>query len=90
MNDATSEPQFQFEPRTVAEIVRGLDPIDWVQLGLLARLTPAQRVLTGMHVAEMAKSAWRGTLAKMYPEISRSELNMRVLAHFTTVRMESK
>ncbi len=47
---------------TIAEIVRGLDPVDWTQLRLLARLSPAERVLTGMRAAEFAKAALRGTL----------------------------
>ncbi len=75
---------------SAAEIVRGLDPIDWTQLRLLARLSPADRMLAALRAAEFAKAAFRGTLALRFPELSQSELNMKVLAHFTSVRMEKK
>jgi hypothetical protein len=61
-------------------------PIDWQQLELLARLTPAQRVLLGMQAQAFARAALRGTLRRRFPELSQSELNMKVLAHFTTLR----
>lgn len=62
------------------------DPIDWQQLELLARLTPAQRFLLGMQAQSFARAALRGTLRRRFPELSRSELNMKVLAHFTPLR----
>ena len=42
--------QSTYTPYTIDELVRGLDPADWVQLQLLARLSPAERVLAGMRV----------------------------------------
>ena len=62
------------------------DPIDWQQLELLASLTPAQRVLLGMQAQAFARAALRGTLRRRFPELSQSELNMKVLAHFTPLR----
>ena len=62
------------------------DPIDWQQLELLSRLTPAQRVLLGMQAQAFARAALRGTLRRRFPELSKSELNMKVLAHFTPLR----
>lgn len=62
------------------------DPIDWQQLELLARLTPAQRILLGMQAQAFARAALRGTLRRRFPELSQSELNMKVLAHFTPLR----
>ena len=62
------------------------DPIDWQQLELLAGLTPAQRVLLGMQAQANARAALRGTLRRRFPELSQSELNMKVLAHFTPLR----
>jgi hypothetical protein len=32
----------------IEELVRGLDPVDWVQVRLTARLSPVDRVLAGM------------------------------------------
>lgn len=77
------------EQHIAAEIVRGLDPIDWVQMRLLANLTPADRVLAGMAVADFGRAALRGTFQRRFPELSASELNMKVLAYFTPVRMNS-
>jgi len=62
------------------------EPIDWQQLELLAGLTPAQRVLLGMQAQAFARAALRGTLRRRFPELSQSELNMKVLAHFTPLR----
>ncbi len=75
---------------SVKEIVRGLEPVDWEQLRLLARLSPAERVLVGMRAQAFAMAALRGTLRRRFPELSQAELNMQVLAHFTPVRMERK
>lgn len=67
---------FVFEP----------DPVDWQQLELLARVSPAQRVLTMMAASEFALAGLRGAFRRRYPELSQSELNMRVLAYVTPVR----
>ena len=72
----------------VAAIVRGLAPVDWEQVRYLARLTPAERVLEGLRAAEREKAALRETLAKQFPNLARSELNMMVLAHFTPVQID--
>jgi hypothetical protein len=80
--------QPQFAPDAIDELVRGLDPIDWVQLQLLARLSPAERVLTGMRAQAFARAALRGAFLRRFPDLSRSELNMKVLSYLTPVRME--
>jgi len=78
------------QEQTAAQCENGLDlsfdPIDWQQLELLAGLTPAQRVLLGMQAQAFARAALRGTLRRRFPELSQSELNMKVLAHFTPLR----
>jgi len=66
--------------------VFSFDPIDWQQLELLARLTPAQRVLLGVQAQAFARAMLRGTLRRCFPELPQSELNMKVLAHFTPLR----
>lgn len=63
-----------------------LDPIDWQQMELLARVSPAQRVLTMMAASEFALAGLRGAFRRRYPELSQSELNMRVLAYVTPLR----
>jgi hypothetical protein len=62
------------------------DPVDWVQVELLSRLTPAQRILLGMQAQAFARAALRGTLQRRFPDLDQSELNMRILAHFTPLR----
>ncbi|MBI4674054.1 MAG: hypothetical protein HY741_20600 [Chloroflexi bacterium] len=56
-----------------------LDPIDWQQLELLARVSPAQRLLTMMAASEFALAGLRGAFRRRYPELLPNELNMRVL-----------
>ena len=83
MRDATAE-RLTLSPMSDLEI--SFDPIDWQQLELLAQLTPAQRILLGMQAQAFARAALRGTLRRRFPELSQSELNMQVLAHFTPLR----
>ncbi|MGD9101377.1 MAG: hypothetical protein PVF45_12930 [Anaerolineae bacterium] len=79
-----------YAPDTIEELVHGLDPVDWVQLELLARLSPVERVLVGMRAQDFARAVVRGAFQRRFPHLSRSELNMKVLAHFTPVRMERR
>ncbi|MFQ5615268.1 MAG: hypothetical protein ACE5GO_02250 [Anaerolineales bacterium] len=72
----------------IKSIVDGLSPIDRVQVRLLANLSPAQRLLANIRAQRFAKAALRGTLRKRFPELSQSELNMKVLAYLTPIRME--
>lgn len=63
------------------------DPVDWEQLELLARLTPAERVLAMMRAQAFVMAGIRGAFARRFPELSQSELNMKVLAfglHYIT------
>jgi hypothetical protein len=71
----------------IRELVRGLDPPDWVQVRLTAQLSPADRIVAGMRAQEFAMAMLRGTFAARFPELSQSELNMKVLGYLTPVRM---
>jgi len=73
--------------QSVQEIVDGLAPIDWVQMELTAKLYPQEKVLAGMRASAFVKSALRGTFARCFPELTLSELNMKVLRYLTPVRM---
>lgn len=77
-------------PSKISEIVQGLDPIDWVQVELLAKLSPARRIIPCLQAQEFSMAALRGTFRRRFPELSLSEINMKVLAYLTPVRMESK
>ena len=69
-----------------AEFELNLDPIDWEQLELLARLTPAERALAMMRAQAFVMAGIRGAFARRFPELSQSELNMKVLAYCTPIR----
>lgn len=77
-------------PDEIAVIIKGLDPIDWTQMELLAKLPPARRIIPPMLAQEFSMAALRGTFRKRFPDLSTSEINMKVLAYLTPVRMESK
>ena len=77
-------------PEEISAIVDGLDPIDWVQMELLAKLPPEKRLIPGLNAQEFSMSALRGTFCKRYPELSMPEINMKVLAYLTPVRMKVK
>lgn len=74
----------------ISAIVAGFDPIDRVQVELLAKLPPAKRLIPGLNAQEFSMAALRGTFRKRFPELSMSEINMKVLAYLTPVRMHSK
>ena len=80
----------QPEDDAIEKLVAGLDPPDWVQMRLTAQISPAQRVLTGMNAQAFAMSILRGTFSKRFPELTQSELNMKVLAYLTPVRMGNR
>jgi len=77
-------------PAEISSIVQGLDPIDWTQVELLAKLPPGKRIIPALRAQEFSTSALRGTLRKRFPELSMPEINMKVLAYLTPVRMDHK
>ena len=74
----------------ISKIVAGFDPIDWVQLDLLAKMPFKKRLLPGLNAQEFSMSALRGTFRRKFPEHTMSEINMKVLAYLTHIRMETK
>ena len=76
--------------KEISTIVDGFDPIDWVQLELLAQMPFEKRLLPGLNAQEFSMAALRGTFRRKFPELSMLEINMKVLAYLTPVRMEMK
>jgi hypothetical protein len=74
----------------ISAIVDGFEPIDWVQLELLANMPPEKRLIPGLLAQEFAMAALRGTFRNKFPELTMPEINMKVLAYLTPVRMEVK
>jgi hypothetical protein len=77
-------------PDEISAIVDGFDPIDWTQMELLAKLPFEKRLIPGLNAQEFAMAALRGTFRKKFPELSMPEINMKVLAYLTPVRMDGK
>jgi hypothetical protein len=77
-------------PEEISAIVDGFELIDWVQMELLSRLPFERRLIPGLNAQEFAMAALRGTFRNKFPELSVSEINMKVLAYLTPVRMNIK
>lgn len=75
-------------PEEISAIVDGFDPIDWAQMELLAKMPFEKRLIPGLNAQEFAMAGLRGTFKKKFPELTMSEINMKVLAYLTPVRME--
>jgi len=59
---------------TVEELRQRLGPVDELQIRLLLRVSPAQRILTMLEAQEDFISSWYQRLRKSYPNISNLEL----------------
>lgn len=78
-------PKQALDHQAIHALVRGIAPVDPVQLRLLLRLSPAERVLAGMRALMFAKAIVRGALRQRFPDLSDTELNLKVLKHFTPI-----
>ena len=70
----------------IAEIVAGID-VDWQQTELLGKMLPGQRHLVMLQASEMLRAGLRTAFNRKFPELSASEINMKVLTYLTPVRM---
>ena len=77
-------------PEEISAIVDGLNPIDWVQMELLAKLPPGQRILPTLNATLMVRAGLRSAFMKKFPELSKSEINMKILEYLTPVRMKKR
>ena len=75
-------------PEEISAIVDGLDPIDWTQMELLAKLPPGQRILPMLNATLMVRAGLRAAFTRKFPELSMSEINMKVLEYLTPIKME--
>jgi hypothetical protein len=55
------------------------DPPDMVQVNLLRKLTPSQRIQLMLDARALAVGLIRGRLGNRYPELSPEKLNLKVL-----------
>jgi hypothetical protein len=63
----------------ISAIVDRFDPIDWVQMELIAKLPPGKRIIPMLQATEMVRSGLRAAFSKKFPELSMSEINMKIL-----------
>ena len=62
------------------------DPIDHTQMRLLASLPPHKRLRLMLEARELALGLMRGSLRNRYPELSESQINLKLLEATTHVR----
>jgi hypothetical protein len=62
-----SPPGFQF------------DDVDWVQVRLLQKLQPGQRLRVMLDARELVVGLIRGQLCRRYPDLSEREINLKLL-----------
>ena len=74
-------------PEEISAIVDGIEPIDWEEIELLAKMPPGKRHLVSLQKTEMIRADLRNKLREDFPELSLPEINMRILRSLTTVRM---
>lgn len=55
------------------------DPIDQTQWRLLAQLPPARRVRVMLEARELVVGLIRGRLRRRYPDLSTTDLNLKLL-----------
>jgi len=70
-------------PEEISAIVDGFDPIDTAQMELLAKLPPGKRIIPMLQATEMVRAGLRGAFRKKFPELSRPEINMKILEYLT-------
>jgi hypothetical protein len=71
----------------ISAIVDGFEPIAVEEMEMIARLTPSQRIFRMLEKAETIRADLRDKLMEDFPELSPSEINMKVLRSLTPVRM---
>lgn len=70
-------------PEEISAIVDGFDPIDVTQMELLAKLPPGKRIIPMLHATEMVRAGLRAAFRKKFPDLSMSEINMKILEYLT-------
>jgi len=74
----------------ISAIVDGFDPIDRVQMELLAKMPPGQRIAPMIHATFMVRAGLRSAFMNKFPELSMPEINMKILEYMTPIRWMKK
>jgi hypothetical protein len=67
----------------ISKIVNGFDPIDKVQMELLAKLPPGKRMYPSLQASAMLRAGLRTAFKRKFPKLSLSEINMKILEYLT-------
>jgi hypothetical protein len=70
-------------PEEITAIVDGFDPIDWVQMGLLAKLPPGKRMYPSLQASAMIRAGLRTAFKRKFPKLSLPEINMKILDYLS-------
>ena len=62
------DPNRLLTSKEISEIVNGFDPIDWVQIDLLAKILFEKRLLPGLNAQEFSMAALPGTFRRKFPD----------------------
>ena len=70
-------------PEEISAIVDGLNPIDWVQMELLAKMPPGKRMYPSLQASAMLRAGLRTAFKRKFPKLLLPEINMKVLEYLT-------
>jgi hypothetical protein len=68
-------------PEEISAIVDGLNSIDWKQMELMAKLPPGKRMYPSLQASAMIRAGLRTAFKRKFPELSLSEINMKILEY---------
>jgi len=63
----------------ISKIVDGLNPIDWVQMELLAKMPPGKRIYPSLRASAMIRAGLRTAFKRKFPQLSLPEINMKIM-----------
>ncbi|MHB8778785.1 MAG: hypothetical protein ACYC6R_13670 [Anaerolineales bacterium] len=66
-------------PEEISAIVDGLNPIDWEQMELLAKMPPGKRIYPSLRASAMIRAGLRTAFKRKFPKLSLPEINMKIL-----------
>ncbi|HLO31339.1 MAG TPA: hypothetical protein VK249_19470 [Anaerolineales bacterium] len=66
-------------PEEISAIVDGLNPIDWSQMALLAKMPPGKRIYPSLRASAMIRAGLRTAFKRKFPGLSVAEINMKIL-----------
>jgi hypothetical protein len=67
--------------KEISALVDGLNPIDWTQMELLAKMPPGKRIYPSLRASAMLRAGLRTAFKRKFPNLSLSEINMKILEY---------